>query len=197
MSRITKIFAVCVLFVGSCFAATTDASVKGTYAFQLSNAHYQGWSGTITCPTNNPSGPSTFTITFGGNSLSNESIQGVMTFDGKGNITSGTYTQYGQFDQALSNATVQPSCTPGQGSNGYAVYDPPTLGTVTGTYSIEANATGTLTLIPSTSNGPVPTFYITLSGNTTVKNTIFMVEVDGATDNSPNKEEVSGMAVLQ
>lgn len=187
-----KIFAACLLFVCTCtcFAATTDASVKGTYASQLSNAHYQGWSASISCPNNQ-------TITFGGNSLSNESVQGVMTFDGKGHVTSGTYTQYGQFDQALSNATVVPSCTQGQGSNGYAVYDPPTPGTLTGTYSIGTGDTGTLTLIPSTSNGPVPNFDIQLSGPATVKSTIFMVELDGATDNSPNKEEVSGMAVLQ
>jgi hypothetical protein len=190
MSRVTKIFAVCLLFVGSCFAATTDASVKGVYAFQLSSAHYQGWSASISCPNNQ-------TITFGGNSLSNQSVQGVMTLDGKGNVTSGTYTQYGQFDQALSNATVQPSCTPGQGSNGNAVYDPPTPGTLTGTYAIGTNSTGTLTLIPSSNNGPAPAFYIQLSGAAAVKSTILMVEVDGATDNSPNKEEISGIAVLQ
>ena len=162
MSRVTKIFAVCLLFVGSCFAATTDASVKGVYAFQLSSAHYQGWSTSISCPNNQ-------TITFGGNSLSNQSVQGVMTLDGKGNVTSGTY----------------------------AVYDPPTPGTLTGTYAIGTNSTGTLTLIPSSNNGPAPAFYIQLSGAAAVKSTILMVEVDGATDNSPNKEEISGIAVLQ
>jgi hypothetical protein len=117
--------------------------------------------------------------------------------DGKGNITVGTYTQYGQFDQALSNATVVPSCTQGEGSNGYAVYDPPTPGTLTGTYAIESNGTGTMNLNPSTSDGPAPSFYIQLSGPAAVRNTIFMVEVDGASDNQPNREEVSGMAVLQ
>jgi hypothetical protein len=192
MPRIVKILAICVLFVGSCFAATsTDASIKGTYAFQLSSAKFEGWSASITCPNGQE-------ITFGGNTVATQSVQGTITFDGKGNITSGAFTQYGQFDQGLSNATVVPSCTPGQGSNGYAVYDPPVPGgTLTGTYSIEAGDIGTMIPIPSTGDGDPATFYITLSGAAAVKSTIFMVAVDGANSNSPNREEISGTAVLQ
>jgi hypothetical protein len=191
MNRIT-IFAVCLLLSATSFAAsTTNASVKGVYAFQLSNSHFNSWSASINC------GPNNQTTTFGGSSNSNQSVQGVMTLDGKGNITAGTYTQYGQFDQALSNATVVPSCTQGQGSNGYAVYDPPTPGTLTGTYTIGSNGTGTMTLDPSSNNGPLPSFYIQLSGTASVKTTIFMVEVDGESSDQPNREEISGMAVLQ
>ncbi|MGA3195942.1 MAG: hypothetical protein ABSD39_13155 [Terriglobales bacterium] len=185
------IFAVSLFLSAACFgASTTDASLKGVYTIQLSSAHFNSWSASLACPDNQ-------TVTFGGNNVNNQSVQGVMTLDGKGNITAGSYTQYGQFDQALSNATVQPSCTPGQGSNGYAVYDPPTTGTLTGTYTVEANGAGTMTLDPSTNNGPVPGFYIQLSGTAAVKTTIFMVEVDGKSDDQPNREEISGMAVLQ
>jgi hypothetical protein len=191
MSRITKVFTICLLFVGPCFAGTsTNASIKGTYAFQLSSAKFEGWSASITCPNGQ--------VTFGGNTVATQSVQGTITFDGKGNITSGAFTQYGQFDQALSNATVVPSCTPGQGSNGYAVYDPPvTGGTLTGTYSIEAGDVGTMSPITNMGDNTANTFYITLSGAAAVKNTIFMVDLDAANSNSPNREEISGTAVLQ
>jgi hypothetical protein len=192
MPRIVKILVICVLFVGSCFATTTstDASIKGTYAFQLSSPKFEGWSASITCPNGQ--------VTFGGNTVSTQSVQGTITFDGKGNITAGAYTQYGQFDQGLSNATVVPSCAPAQGSNGYAVYDPPvTGGTLTGTYSIEAGDIGTINAIPSTGDGSPSPFYVTLSGTAAVRSTIFMIEVDGADSNSPNREEISGTAVLQ
>jgi hypothetical protein len=198
MPRITKIFAICLLFVCSCFAApavTSNASLKGTYAFQVGSAKFEGWSASINCITN---GTQTQTITFGGNTTSTQSVQGTFTLDGKGNVTSGTYFQYGQFDQALSNATVQPSCTPGQGNGGYAVYDPPTPGTLTGTYSIGPDSTGTFTLIVSTNNGGGnPTFDVVLAGVAAVKSTIFVVELDTTTSDNPNRVEVSGMAVLQ
>jgi hypothetical protein len=195
MPRITKIFAICVLFAGSCFAATTNASIKGTYAFHMSSAKYEGWGQSISCQQPDSSFQ---TISFGGNTVVTQSVLGTITFDGKGNITAGTFTQYGQFDQGLSNATVVPSCTPGQGSNGYAVYDAPvTGGTLSGTYSIGANATGTLSPITSTGDNTADTFYVVLSGTAAVKTTIFMVDLDGADSNQPNREEISGTAVLQ
>jgi hypothetical protein len=191
MSRITKLFAIGLLLASTCFAATSNASLKGVYAFQLASAHYDSWSASLSCPNNQ-------TVTFGGSTISNQSVQGTFTLDGKGNITAGTYFQYGQFDQSESNATVVPSCTQGQGNGGSPVYDPPEAGTLTGTYSIGPDGTGTLTVIPSTNtNGNVPAFNVTLAGAAAVKNTIFLVEVDTAGSSNPNKMEVSGMAVPQ
>jgi hypothetical protein len=174
--------------VSASFAATpTDASLKGKYSFQLSSAKGDWWSTTINCK--NPDG-STNTLIFGGSAVSNSSVLGVMTFDGKGNIT-GTFTQYGNFDQTLTNATIVPSCTPGAGNSGYAVYDAPTTGTFTGTYSIQSTGLGTMAL--SISEGDTPNFIIELGGAAAVRNTVFMTELDPTS----NRVEISGSAVLQ
>lgn len=184
------LFAVCLLLVtvSASFAASpSDASLKGKYSFQLASAHMDGWYASIACydPQGNP-----YTVTAGGTDLSNQSIQGAITFDGKGNAT-GTYTQYGQFDSNLSNATVVPSCTQGASNNGYAVYDPPTSGTFTGTYSIQPTGYGALVL--SISGGDSPNFVIELGGTAAVRTTVLMTEYDPTT----YKVEVSGSAVLQ
>ncbi len=184
------LFASLILLVGvaASHAATTisDASLKGKYSFQLSAAHYDQWQAYITCP--NPPNNS-YTVNFGGSDVSNESILGVVTFDGKGNAT-GTFTQYGQFDQAESNATVVTSCTPGGGNNGHAVYDPPSNGTFTGIYTIQPTGTGTMVLtIPG--NGTV-NFVLELAGTAAVRTSVLMTEFD-----SNNRVEVSGSATLQ
>jgi hypothetical protein len=185
----TMLFAICLLLAAASasFAATpTDASLKGKYSFQLSDVHMNQWSASISC--SNP-GNNNYTVVFGGSDVSNQSALGVMTFDGKGNVT-GTFTQYGQFDQTESNATVVPSCTQGAGSNGNAVYDPPTTGTFTGTYSIQSTGLGAMILTIST--GDTPSFVLQLAGTAAVRTSVFMLELD-----SDNRMEVSGLAVLQ
>jgi hypothetical protein len=193
MPRITKALAVCTLLVGSCFAGTsTNASVKGVYVFQFNTSKFEGWNASITCGTNK------HTVTSGATTVAFQTVQGTMTLDGKGNITSGSFTQYGNFDQALSNATAVPSCTPGKSSNGNAVYDPPVVSTITGgTYSIEAGDFGTLSPTVDTGNGSSSTFTVILSGAGTIRNVMFAVAVDDGTNNSPNRVEVSGVAILQ
>jgi hypothetical protein len=184
------VLAVCVLFVSvatSFAVAPSNASLKGKYSFQLASAHMDGWYASITCydPQGNP-----YTVSAGGNNVSNESILGAITFDGKGNLT-GTYTQYGKFDQAASNATAAPSCTPGAGNNGYAVYDPASAGTFTGTYSIQPTALGSMVLMIS--GGDTVNFVLELGGTAAVRTSVFMTEYDPTT----YRMEVSGSAVLQ
>ena len=170
------------------FAATfSDASLKGTYAFQLAGSHYEGWSASITCydAQGNP-----YTVWAGGNDVGTDSVVGAITFDGKGNAT-GTYTQYGKFDQAATNATAVPSCTPGASNNGYAVYDAPTSGTFSGTYSVQTNGTGALAL--TTSGEDTPTFVLELAGTAAIRTAVLITEYDSTT----NKVEISGYAILQ
>jgi hypothetical protein len=127
-----ELLAICILLVAvsvSLAAPIRDASLKGTYAFQMNNTQFNSWWASIACPQQNGG---TFSVTAGGNDVSTNAIVGIMTFDGKGNVK-GTYTEYGDFDQAASNATAVPSCT-GASNNGNAVYDPSTSGTFTGTY---------------------------------------------------------------
>jgi|SRR3984893_901281 hypothetical protein len=182
------LFVICTLLISvSAFATLGNSSLKGKYSFQLGGAHLNGWNASITCydPQGHP-----YTVTAGGSNVSKESILGVMTFDGKGNLN-GTYTQYGHFDQNASNATVVPSCTPGGSNNGYAVYDPGAPGTFTGTYSIQPTGLGAMAL--TISGGDTPSFVLELAGTATIRNTVFMTQYDPTT----YKVDVFGSAVLQ
>jgi hypothetical protein len=186
----TILFNICLMLavVSASFAASpSNASLKGKYSFQLASAHMEGWNAWITCY--DPQGNS-YTVSAGGSGVSNESILGTLTFDGKGNAT-GTFAQYGHFDSSASNTTVVPSCTPGASSNGYAVYDPPSNGTFTGTYSIQATGYGAMVL--NISGGDNPNFVLEIGGTAAVRTTVFMTQYDPTT----YKMEVSGSAVLQ
>ena len=113
------LLAICTLLaLASASFATpmSNASLKGPYSFQLASPHQGSWNVNFTCydNSNNP-----YTVNFGGNSISTDSAVGLMTFDGKGHIT-GTFTEYGKFDQAASAATVVTGCN-GAGSNGNAI----------------------------------------------------------------------------
>ncbi|MFZ1130032.1 MAG: hypothetical protein WBV31_14600 [Terriglobales bacterium] len=184
------VLAICIVLVSASpgFAATVgNSSLKGTYSFQLGGPHMDWWSASITCydPHGNP-----YTVSGGGSDVSSESIVGTITFDGKGNLT-GAYTKYGSFDQAASNATILLSCSPGVGNSGYAVYDPPSTGTFKGTYSVQSNGTGALTL--ALSSGESVGFVLELGGTAAVRTSVFLTEFDSTT----NKVDVSGSAVLQ
>jgi hypothetical protein len=182
------LFAICIVLVStSAFAILGNSSLKGKYSFQLGNAHLNEWNAFITCydPQGNP-----YSVYAGGSTVSSESILGLMTFDGKGNIA-GTYTQYGHFDQSGSSATVVPSCTPGASNNGYAVYFSAVTGTFTGTYSIQPTGLGAMVL--TISGGDTPSFVLELAGTALVRNTVFMTQYDPTT----HKVDTFGSAVLQ
>ena len=185
------LFALCVLLVSvsASFAATFgNSSLKGKYSFQLVASHFNSWSASITCdPQGNP-----YTVTAGGSNVSTDSILGVATFDGKSNLTGGAFTQYGIFDQAASNATVVPSCTPGGSDNGYAVYDPSTTFTATGTYSVQPTGFGALVL--TIAGGETANFLLELAGTAAVRNFVSVTEYG---DSAPNRVLHSGSAVLQ
>jgi hypothetical protein len=186
------LFAICVLLVSvsASFAVTFgNSSLKGKYSFQLVAAHLNFWNATITChdPQGNP-----YTVEAGGSNVSNDSILGVATFDGKGNLTGGAFTQYGIFDQAASNATVVPSCTPGGSNNGYAVYDPPLTLTVTGTYSVQPTGFGALVL--TIAGGGTGNFLLELAGTGAVRNFVSVTEYGAS---APYRVFHSGSAVLQ
>lgn len=165
----------------------SNASLKGPYSFQLASPHQGSWNVNFTCydNSNNP-----YTVNFGGTSISTDSAVGLMTFDGKGHVT-GTFTEYGKFDQAASTATVVTGCN-GAGSNGYAVYDPPTMGTFTGTYSLQANGTGAMTI--AISGGDTSGMILQIGGTAAIRTTVLMTGIDSSTN---NKVDVSGIAVLQ
>jgi hypothetical protein len=188
MKKVLLVLSILLALVSMSFATTiSNASLKGKYSFQLASAHLDGWYASVNCK--DPQG-NTYTVSAGGSNVSNQSIVGVMTFDGKGNV-SGTYSQYGKFDQAASNATVAPSCTPGQSNNGYAVYDPPSSGTFAGTYSIQPTGLGAMVI--TVSGGDTPNFVLELAGTAAVRNTVYLTQYDPTT----YKVDVAGSAILQ
>lgn len=177
------------VLVSAGFAATpSNASLKGTYSFQLGSSHFNSWTIGYACPA--PGGGS-FNQTAGGFDDKEEVIIGNVTFDGKGNAT-GTFTDYGRFDQSSSLATVDTSC-PNSTNGGHAVFFPPTAGTFTGTYVVNADGTGALALTLST--GDQPFLLLKVAGEQTkgLRNTVFMTDFR----TSDNSVDVHGEAVLQ
>lgn len=190
MRKLPFALAIWFLTVSASFAAApSDASLKGPYSFQMIGVDDEQWGASINCPNGNGG---TYTLYFGGSTVKEESIVGVATFDGKGNVT-GSFTDYGRFDQADSNATVVPSCAPGGGSNGNAVYYAPSPGTFTGTYSIQSTGLGSMTITVSGVGASGPnTFTLELGGTAAVRTTFYMVAVD-----PNNRVDITGSGTLQ
>ena len=157
-----------------------NASLKGTYVFQLTGPHEESWGATLTC-----NGQPVF---MGGSQTRDQAVAGTMTFNGTGGLT-GSFTQYGKLNQAASNATV--SCN----SGGNAVYNAPSSGTITGTYSIQSSGKGTMNLTVTPSDGPVEPINLTLAGGCNsqgIYNTVLLMNLKP--DNSVSSQ---GLARLQ
>jgi hypothetical protein len=128
----------CVLFSAVSFAqVTTVYTLDGNYLVQTSRSHSPSWYVTSECI---DKGGIAHYATGGGAESSIDSLYGVATFKGTGVTFKGTLD--GTFDQAKSNATVKikwstdGTCTVLSVNNGYAVYDPPVQGLLSGTYSL-------------------------------------------------------------
>ncbi|HET7442253.1 MAG TPA: hypothetical protein VFJ47_13195 [Terriglobales bacterium] len=119
----------------------TDASLNGTYSFQVSGVHLDSWGLTQTCYDAQGFPHST---SIGGQVVDTTASVGTAVFDGSGHV-SGTITTYGQFDFEASNATVVLSCA-GATDNGHPVYKTSSAAEFTGTYTIQPDGTGAMTL---------------------------------------------------
>jgi len=143
---------VCVL-PSMCFAQTTvKYTLSGTYIFELSGkSSGVSWSKTFGgCTDSN--GTLEF-ATDGGSMNYSRTVWGTLTFNGTTGLSAKTTTNV--FDQSKSNATVPAPtwshdaygyCVATFSNNGYAVFDPFTVVSSTGSYSINATGTGTLSL---------------------------------------------------
>jgi len=181
-----------VLLSVTAFAQTySNASLNGNYTFQSPQPEYDTWSKTASCMYNGQK----YTATGGGQTVSTQLVSGVLTFDGIGTVT-GTFTQSGAFDQTLSDDTViitfNKECK-ATVNNGSAVFDPPSSGSGTGTYSVQSNGSGTISL--TTSNGSAD-LAIELAGTTAgnISNTFFLYSLKTS---APNEIDGTGMAVRQ
>jgi hypothetical protein len=189
-----KMFAFLVVFslaVATASAANgpSVASLKGKYSFQYGASHFNYISNSTTCF------GSQFTQWF--NSDKMEVIDGEATFDGAGNVSI-TAMDYGHFNQAASNDTLQPTCTSngnGGGSvtwtTGSAIYDPPSAVTATGTYVVHSDGTGSMTL--NVSGGDNPTLILRIANGTKPATTVFLHGLRA----SDNSVDGMGSAVLE
>jgi hypothetical protein len=119
----------------------SNASLQGTYAYQLTEIEEVHWQNTVSCWSYGEE----FTWTGYGQSAITVVSNGLLTADGHGNIA-GSQTQRNMFDQAGSDNTVTITCvSPTQQvtNSGRVVYLPPETSTIKGTYSTEPNGTGT------------------------------------------------------
>jgi hypothetical protein len=182
MKRLTIALCILLLFALTSAATTpttSTASLKGTYVFMFSNTKTVVWGQTLTC-----SGfPSGF---YGGSRTEAGTVMGTLTFDGAGGVT-GSFNEYGKIDQTSSDNSV--SC----GNNGNAVFFPSVTGTLTGTYTVLANGTGTLNA--TTSGSQVVSFNLLLAGNcaSTGVNDAILLE----NQETNNRAGSSGSARLQ
>ena len=116
--------------------------------------------------------------------MSLEVIDGVMTFDGKGNFHSNG-TQYHTFDQGASDATVSITCNEGlitSTNNGHPVYNPPVAFTLTGTYTVNRDGTGSYTVTPppgDNGNGITEDFRLAGTSHAVVAGTVLLRDSDG------------------
>lgn len=151
------------------FAQTySNANLNGAYSVQFGDPQAYSWFKTFTCPTN-----SQITYTVNGSAAGMNASSGTATFDGNGNV-SVTITSIGNENQTASanttSVTWNSSCQVTSVNNGHVVYQPPTTKTQTGTYSIQANGTGTMSetgssqsqtlLLAATVNGISTTVFV-------------------------------------
>jgi len=185
MKKIFFVIFVLFVFIGIAVPKShpsTDASLNGAYSFQVTGVHLDTWGLTQTCFDAQGFPHST---SIGGQVVDTTAAVGSAVFDGSGHV-SGTITTYGQFDFEASNATVVLSCT-GATDSGHAAYKSPSTAEFTGTYSIQPDGTGTMTL--SFGDG----FILRLAGEDKgVSSKVLITQV-----NPDNSVGATGLAVLQ
>lgn len=135
------------------FAQYSNANLNGAYSVQFGSAAAYSWSKTFTCPTN-----SSVTYTPYGSITGQEVDFGTATFDGNGNL-SVSLTAIGVENTTASGNTMSvtwnSACQVTNVNLGHVVYQPAATKTQTGTYSIQANGTGTMSEVGSSQSQTV------------------------------------------
>lgn len=138
----------------------SDASLLGAYSLQLTTPETVTWAKTFSCPSN-----SSITFTVYGGKTTEHLTRATVTFHGNGSW-SASFTEIGQVDVTASANTA--SVTWGSGcsvvneNRGNVVYKAPSTGTATGTYTVVASGTGTMS--GTTSTGGTVGLNLTLAG---------------------------------
>lgn len=142
------LIAALVFFSSPSFAQTVAYELTGVWIFQINIPRESKWSVTVPSPYKTCIG----SVVGGGSILYNEVRYGTITFEDDNQVTL-EYTDDGVFNLADSNDTVKISwydagCGPGNPTvdNGHAVFDPPPHKSQVGSYSINPDGTGAITL---------------------------------------------------
>ena len=174
---ITSVLVMC----GAAFATSYSvANLNGSYSYQETQPSYDTWLKTFTCPTNPK-----ITYTAVGSTTAQQITYGVATFDGNGNVSS-TGTSIGQFNQAASantmSVTWNSSCQVTNVSTGHIVYKSATTNSSTGTYAVQSDGSGTITVAGSV----VQNFQLTATDSTGISNTVLLYSpvVNGTISNA-------------
>ena len=186
------------MFAGGSFAATPSlASLNGTYVFHVTSTKEAFWSASKACT----NGTSKYTAYSNNWSAYTQLVYGVVTFDGKGHVTSATFTQENKVNQAASDATIVITCTSNGGwssNGGNIVYDAPAAGTATGTYAVEAAGTdepeGYIAMTLDSTQGDI-TFDLDLAGIGT--NGVATMVLMRSVQTTSNKDLNTGIAILK
>jgi len=141
----TALFLVCAAHA----ASPSNASLKGVYAFQISEVQQVSWNKTVSATCFG----TTYTTTIGGQASDTNITAGTLTFSGSGTFSLSA-TEYGKFDLAASNNTPTITCTgnpqqPYTTNAGYPVYFASSAQSGSGTYHVGTGGNGTMTLAGS------------------------------------------------
>jgi hypothetical protein len=135
------------------FAQYSNSNLNGAYSVQFGSPETYSWSKTFTCPTN-----SSITYIPYGSITGTNVVFGTGTFDGNGNL-SVSLTDIGVENATASGNTMSvtwnSACQVTNVNYGHVVYQPVTTKTQTGTYSIQANGTGTMSEVGSSQSQTV------------------------------------------
>lgn len=170
MKRFALLASLLLLSVTAFAQTYSNANLNGNYSFQTTLPSYDTWSKTFTCPTNK-----TITYTATNSTTAQQISYGAVTFDGNGNVTSITLTSIGQFNQSGSantmSVTWNSSCQVTSVNGGHIVYLSATQKSQTGTYSVQSNGSGTITL---TGSSNVENFQLAATDSTGISNTALL-----------------------
>ena len=164
----------------------SDASLQGNYSVQFGTPQTYSWSKTFTCPYN-----SQVKFTASGSQTSTSDAYGVLTFDGKGSVSLSA-TQIGKENSTASANTMSvkwnTQCQVINVNSGHLVYEKPGTLNGTGTYSVQSNGTGSLTI----GSGRPLTFLLAGTNSSGLSSTALLTstQVDG-------KSNGTGIAVHQ
>lgn len=144
--RFSIVASAALLMCGVAFAAEpepSNASLKGSYSFQIASAKEAYWSSSKACTYKG------VTTTYWADNWSAYTaiMYGVATFDGAGHVNV-TFTQMGEVNQSASNESIVITCS-GKGytnNGGNLVFEAPAGGTAAGTYSIVSTGSGSMTI---------------------------------------------------